>query len=84
MVLCVPTPLTADGVPDLTSVVTAARLAARRLRPGMLVVLESTTYPGTTDDVVRPILEESGLVAGRTSPSPSPPSASTPAMPNSG
>ncbi|MDH6578653.1 nucleotide sugar dehydrogenase [Kitasatospora sp. MAP5-34] len=64
IVLCVPTPLTADGAPDLTSVVTAARLAARRLRPGTLVVLESTTYPGTTDDVVRPILEESGLVAG--------------------
>jgi UDP-N-acetyl-D-glucosamine dehydrogenase len=65
VVLCLPTPLT-DGAPDLTMVLTAAEEVARALRPGMMVVLESTTYPGTTEDMVRPILEsESGLAAGR-------------------
>jgi nucleotide sugar dehydrogenase len=63
-VICVPTPLSGDGGPDLGAVIAATRTIARNLRPGMLVVLESTTYPGTTDEVVRPILEESGLVAG--------------------
>ncbi|MGH3679076.1 MAG: nucleotide sugar dehydrogenase [Natronosporangium sp.] len=63
-VICVPTPLSDSDGPDLRAVTAAAGLAARRLRPGMLVVLESTTYPGTTDEVVRPILEESGLIAG--------------------
>jgi nucleotide sugar dehydrogenase len=63
-VICVPTPLSDGHRPDLTAVVAAARTVAGQLRPGMLVVLESTTYPGTTDEVVRPILEESGLVAG--------------------
>lgn len=62
--ICVPTPLAADGRPDLTAVVDSARAIAARLRPGMLVVLESTTYPGTTDEVLRPVLEESGLRAG--------------------
>ena len=66
IVICVPTPLTADNGPDLTAVRSAAEMAARRLRPGALVVLESTTYPGTTEEVVRPLLEErSGLTAGR-------------------
>jgi nucleotide sugar dehydrogenase len=63
-VICVPTPLSDENGPDLRAVTAAARAVARNLRPGMLVVLESTTYPGTTDDVVRPLLEESGLVAG--------------------
>jgi nucleotide sugar dehydrogenase len=64
-VVCVPTPLTGDNGPDLTAVQAAAKMIGRLLRPGMLVVLESTTYPGTTDEVVRPILEkESGLTAG--------------------
>jgi UDP-N-acetyl-D-glucosamine dehydrogenase len=63
-VICVPTPLAAGDGPDLSAVVAASRTVAGQLRPGMLVVLESTTYPGTTDEVVRPILEESGLVAG--------------------
>src|SRR6185437_13674890 len=58
-------PLTADNGPDLGAVRSAAAMAARRLRPGVLVVLESTTYPGTTEEVVRPLLEkESGLTAG--------------------
>ena len=63
IVLCLPTPLT-DGSPDLTMVLTAAEDVARYLRPGTLVVLESTTYPGTTEELLRPILESSGLVAG--------------------
>jgi nucleotide sugar dehydrogenase len=63
-VICVPTPLSDDGGPDLTAVEAAAGTVARNLRPGMLVVLESTTYPGTTDEIVRPILETSGLRAG--------------------
>jgi len=63
-VICVPTPLADDHGPDLGAVRSATRAVARNLRPGMLVVLESTTYPGTTDEVVRPILEESGLRAG--------------------
>lgn len=65
IVVCVPTPLTGDGLPDLGPVRAACRSAARYLRPGDLVVLESTSYPGTTDEVVRVILEEgSGLRAG--------------------
>jgi nucleotide sugar dehydrogenase len=63
-VISVPTPLT-DGAPDLTFVERAGATLARALRPGALVVLESTTYPGTTDELLRPILERSGLVAGR-------------------
>ena len=63
-VICVPTPLTDGGAPDLAAVESAARSVSRNLRAGMLVVLESTTYPGTTDEVVRPILEESGLRVG--------------------
>ncbi|MBO0772222.1 MAG: nucleotide sugar dehydrogenase [Actinobacteria bacterium] len=66
VVICVPTPLSDGRGPDLTAVRAAAGTAGRLLRPGMLVVLESTTYPGTTDEVVRPLLEEaSGLAAGR-------------------
>ncbi len=63
-VVCVPTPLTADGGPDLAAVMGASRTIRDHLHDGMLVVLESTTYPGTTEDVVRPILEETGLTAG--------------------
>jgi UDP-N-acetyl-D-glucosamine dehydrogenase len=63
IVIAVPTPLS-DGVPDLSGVRQAVADVARILRPGQLVILESTTYPGTTEEVVRPILETSGLVAG--------------------
>jgi UDP-N-acetyl-D-glucosamine dehydrogenase len=63
-VICVPTPLSHDGGPDLTAVRAAGHTVAEHLRSGMLVVLESTTYPGTTDEILRPILEKSGLVAG--------------------
>ena len=65
IVICVPTPLTPEGGPDLGAVLGATRAIAEHLRPGQLVVLESTTYPGTTDDEVRPVLEAGGLVAGR-------------------
>ncbi|RFU42851.1 nucleotide sugar dehydrogenase [Actinomadura logoneensis] len=64
VVICVPTPLSDEGGPDLTAVRGASAAIAGRLAPGTLVVLESTTYPGTTEEVVRPILEASGLVAG--------------------
>jgi nucleotide sugar dehydrogenase len=65
VVICVPTPLSDSAGPDLRAVIAATRSVGRRLCPGGLVVLESTTYPGTTDEVVRPILErESGLTAG--------------------
>lgn len=65
IVICVPTPLAPDGAPDLTAVRSAAEMSGRLLSPGSLVVLESTTYPGTTDEVVRPLLEKlSGLTAG--------------------
>lgn len=64
-VICVPTPLAENGYPDLSAVESAAETVAANLTPGALVVLESTTYPGTTDELVRPILEAgSGLVAG--------------------
>jgi UDP-N-acetyl-D-glucosamine dehydrogenase len=66
VVICVPTPLSEDGGPDLSAVASAARSVGDHLRTGTLVVLESTTYPGTTEEFLRPILEErSGLVAGR-------------------
>ncbi len=64
VLICVPTPLTRSKQPDLTFVTTAVDQIVPHLRPGHLIVLESTTYPGTTTEVVRPILERSGLVAG--------------------
>lgn len=65
LLITVPTPLTRQREPDTHFIVESAAQIQRRLRPGQLVVLESTTYPGTTEEVVRPILEQSGLVAGR-------------------
>lgn len=64
VVICVPTPLSDTGGPDLTAVTAAARSAAEHLMPGTLVVLESTTYPGTTEEIVAPLLEQRGLTAG--------------------
>ena len=65
IVICVPTPLSVADGPDLSAVRAATATAGRLLRPGTLVSLESTTYPGTTEDVVRPVLEKaSGLTAG--------------------
>jgi UDP-N-acetyl-D-glucosamine dehydrogenase len=65
VVICVPTPLTGGREPDLSYVDSAARSLSAVLRRGQLVVLESTTYPGTTRERLLPILEESGLTAGR-------------------
>ncbi len=65
VLICVPTPLTEAREPDLQYVINSARAVAASLLPGQLVVLESTTYPGTTREVVRPILEKDGLVAGK-------------------
>jgi UDP-N-acetyl-D-glucosamine dehydrogenase len=63
--ICVPTPLRKTKDPDLSYVVKAVETTAAVLRKGQLIILESTTYPGTTDEVVKPILEANGLKAGR-------------------
>ena len=62
--ICVPTPLDAHQQPDISYVESSARSVAKYLHKGMMVVLESTTYPGTTEDLIKPILEESGLKCG--------------------
>jgi UDP-N-acetyl-D-glucosamine dehydrogenase len=64
VVICVPTPLTSSREPDLSYVIKSARAVAARLRPGQLVVLESTTYPATTRNVVLPLLERTDLKCG--------------------
>jgi len=63
--ICVPTPFDSMKAPDLTYIAQAARGIASRLRAGQLVILQSTTYPGTTEEFVLPLLEESGLQGGR-------------------
>ena len=65
LVICVPTPLTRHREPDLSYLVETTEQIAKYLRPGQMVILESTTYPGTTEDVMRPILEKSGLSANK-------------------
>jgi UDP-N-acetyl-D-galactosamine dehydrogenase len=66
IIICVPTPLTKSREPDLSYVEGAARLSGRGMKRGSTVILESTVYPGVTEDIVRPILEESsGLRCGR-------------------
>jgi UDP-N-acetyl-D-glucosamine dehydrogenase len=65
VLMCLPTPLTPNREPDLTPLLDATRAVAKVLRADQLVVLESTTYPGTTREHVAPLLEESGLAAGR-------------------
>jgi len=65
ILICVPTPLTENRQPDLGPVIDTATSLSRILRRGQLVVLESTTYPGTTQERLVPLLEESGLAAGR-------------------
>jgi UDP-N-acetyl-D-glucosamine dehydrogenase len=64
LLICVPTPLTRHLEPDLSFVVKTTEAIAKRLRPGQVVILESTTYPGTTAEVMKPILEKTGLRAG--------------------
>jgi len=65
VVICVPTPFTPQKEPDLSAVRAAAVAVAAHAQPGLLVVLRSTSYPGTTDEVVRPVLEAAGLRVGR-------------------
>jgi UDP-N-acetyl-D-glucosamine dehydrogenase len=64
MFICVPTPYDVQRAPDLSFIRAASKGIRPRLRPGQLIVLQSTTYPGTTEEVVQPILEQSGLKAG--------------------
>jgi UDP-N-acetyl-D-glucosamine dehydrogenase len=63
--ICVPTPFDKMKAPDLQPVISATRSIAPRLHAGQLVILQSTTYPGTTEEVCQPILEETGLIAGK-------------------
>ena len=66
LLICVPTPLTAHLTPDLNYVESTASLIGKNLKSGQIVVLESTTYPGTTDDIIQPVLEKiSGLKQGQ-------------------
>jgi UDP-N-acetyl-D-glucosamine dehydrogenase len=65
VLLCLPTPLSTNREPDLSILEAAVRTLADHVRPGQLIILESTTYPGTTREVLAPILEQGGLVAGR-------------------
>ncbi|HJN66686.1 MAG TPA: nucleotide sugar dehydrogenase [Pirellulales bacterium] len=65
LLICVPTPLSDSRDPDLSYVEATGRFISQNLRPGQLIVLESTTYPGTTRNVLLPILEKSGLQAGK-------------------
>lgn len=65
VLLCVPTPLTPNKQPDISAILKVTRELARRIRPGMLVVLESTTYPGTTEEVLLPMLTTGGLKIGQ-------------------
>jgi UDP-N-acetyl-D-glucosamine dehydrogenase len=62
--ICVPTPLRKNKDPELSYVIAAVQVIRNHIRPGQLIILESTTYPGTTREIVLPILEESGLRAG--------------------
>ncbi len=65
IIICVPTPLRKTREPDMSYIVSAAQQIAKSLRRGQLIVLESTTYPGTTDEVILPMLQERGLKVGR-------------------
>ena len=65
VLVCVPTPLTKNREPDMQFIIKSSRTIAKYLRPGQLITFESTTYPGTTRDLVAPILETNGLKAGK-------------------
>lgn len=64
VIICVPTPLSTDGSPDLSAVKSASLAVAKHVKPGTLVSLESTTSPGTTEEVLQPLLEANGLTVG--------------------
>ena len=63
--ICVPTPLSKQRDPDVSYIIAAAKEVARHVHRGMMVVLESTTYPGTTEELILPLLQESGMKVGR-------------------
>ncbi|HCK40585.1 MAG TPA: nucleotide sugar dehydrogenase, partial [Planctomycetaceae bacterium] len=65
ILMCVPTPLTEAREPDLSYVISSTQTISQILRPGQLIILESTTYPGTTRDVILPELEKTGLEVGK-------------------
>src|SRR4030065_1299204 len=65
IIICVPTPLTLQRDPDMSYIIQTARQIREKLRVGQLIILESTTYPGTTEELVKEILEETGLVCGQ-------------------
>ena len=65
VIICVPTPIKRKYTPDISYMLSAVRSIAQHLHPGMLIVLESTTYPGTTEELIKPELEKSGLKVGR-------------------
>ncbi len=65
LIICVPTPLTPQRDPDMSYIVNTTKQIQASLRAGQLIVLESTTYPGTTEELVRGMLEETGLICGR-------------------
>ena len=64
LIICVPTPLDIHEQPDMSYVKSASNLISKNINKGQLIILESTTYPGTTKELVKPILEKSGLKAG--------------------
>ena len=63
--ICVPTPLTKTRDPDISFIISATNAIKQYIRKGQLIILESTTYPGTTDEIIKPILEEGGLKVGK-------------------
>ncbi|MEA3225579.1 MAG: nucleotide sugar dehydrogenase, partial [Planctomycetota bacterium] len=65
VLICVPTPLTENREPDMQFIIGSTKTIAKHLQPGQLIVLESTTYPGTTSELMAPILERTGLKAGK-------------------
>ncbi len=65
VIICVPTPLTASREPDMSYIIQTGEALAPHVRPGQLFILESTTYPGTTEEVLKPLLEKNGLKAGK-------------------
>jgi len=64
LIICVPTPLDKQGLPDMTHIINASNRVAKNISKGQLIILESTTYPGTTREIVKPILEKTNLKAG--------------------
>jgi UDP-N-acetyl-D-glucosamine dehydrogenase len=65
VLICVPTPLRKSKDPDLTAILAAGEAVAANLTPGQLIILESTTYPGTTEEILLPMLEQQGMVVGK-------------------